>query len=200
MSGSMGGGFRIIRALALLSYIGRELRRQLSHRLVAVPRVGGTVIDEQTVDRMLGYQVLFIGTATLGFLGLALTGSDLVTAISGAVSVLATFGPALGELAPGTPLTEVTHWALLVLMVLMLAGRVELYPVLNAVVTVGSLPARAWNLIVGRYRHDRTRRVPMSPGESHRIIGEHRSTSAHMAAWRCSSPGQAWSSPRSSTS
>ena len=149
MSASMGGGFRINRALALMSYIRRELLRQLIPRSVQVVKVGRTTIDEETAGRMIGYQVLFIGTATAGFFALALTGADVLTALSGSVSALATFGPALGDLGPGTPLTFADHWALLVLMALMICGRVELYPVLNAVVSVVTWPVR---VATGRWR------------------------------------------------
>ena len=142
MSGAVGGGFRIVRALALMSYIWRELVRQLVPRSVRVVRVGGVTVDEGTTDRMIGYQVLFIGTATAGFFGLALFGADLITALSGAISALSTFGPALGDLSPGTQLASVDHGILLVLMALMASGRVELYPVLNAVVSVLHLPRR----------------------------------------------------------
>lgn len=143
MSGSMGGGFRVVRALALLSYVWRELARQLRARSVQVVRVGTTVIDEDTVDRMVGYQVLFIGTAAGGLLGLALTGEDLVTSLSGAVSTLCTVGPALGDLAPGTTLVGASIETLAVLMILMTAGRLELYPALNFAVSVITWPYRA---------------------------------------------------------
>lgn len=149
MSASMGGGFRIVRAMALSSWARRELTRQLVPRSVGVVRVGRTVVDEQTAERMLGYQVLFVGTAAAGLLALALTGLDFVSALSGSISALATMGPALGELAPGRPLLELGHGELLVLMILMLSGRLELYVVLNAVVSVVTLPFR---LVTGRLR------------------------------------------------
>jgi trk system potassium uptake protein TrkH len=156
MSGSLGGGFRIVRAMALVSYVRRELLRQLLPRSIHPVRVGRQVIDEETTDRMVGYQVLFIGTAAVGFFAIALAGTDLVTALSASVSALATFGPALGALAPGTPLTEASDWILLVLMGLMFAGRVELYPVLNAVVSVVTAPRR---LLRGREQSRQRRRL-----------------------------------------
>lgn len=153
MSGALGGGFRIVRALALMSYIGRELLRQLVPRSIRVVRVGGTTVAEETVDRMIGYQVLFIGTAAVGFFALALFGFDLVTALSGSISALSTFGPALGDLGPGTVLAASDLGTLVVLMVLMLAGRVELYPVLNALVRIMQSPAR----LVERWTRHRAR-------------------------------------------
>ncbi len=66
-------------------------------RTVRVVRVGGEVLDERLVSRILGYQVLFLGTAAAGMVGAHPHGADVVTAIVGVVSALATFGPALGR-------------------------------------------------------------------------------------------------------
>lgn len=155
MSGSMGGGFRITRALALLSYLWRELIGQLHPRTIRVVRVGDEVLDEGIVRRILGYQVLFLGTAAAGMIALTMTGADLETALSGSVSALATFGPSIGELDVGTALAGTDHAALLVVMVLMFAGRVELYPVLDGIVAVVSWPARHLRSAVLSYRSPR---------------------------------------------
>jgi trk system potassium uptake protein TrkH len=157
MSGSMGGGFRIIRALALSSYVWRQLMRQFRPRSVRVVRVGQDVIDEGLVSRMIGYQVLYLAVAAAGLFGLTLVGVDLVSAISGSISALATFGPGLGELGPGTPLTGISHWGLLVMMVVMFAGRVELYPVLVVAANVLGWPFRAIGHAARALRRARTR-------------------------------------------
>lgn len=130
MAGSVGGGFRIARALTLLSYLSRELLRQLQPRTVRVVRVGRTIVDEDLVDRMIGYQILYLVVCAIGALGLALAGGDVLTSISGAVSAIATVGPALGELSPGKGVFG-TGLGRVVLIFVMLCGRLEIYPVLN---------------------------------------------------------------------
>ena len=152
MSGSMGGGFRIARGMALFSYLWRELDTQLRPGVVRSVRVGREVIDEPRVSRILGYQVLYVGTAAAGFVALALAGADVVTAVSGSLSALATYGPALGDLGVGQPLSLMGRDALVVLLVLMFAGRVELYPLIDGVVAAVTWPFR----MAGRLR--RTRR------------------------------------------
>ena len=131
MAGSVGGGFRIARALTLLSYLWRELLRQLQPRTVRVVRVGRTIVDEDLVDRMIGYQILYLVVCAIGALGLALAGGDVVTAISGSVSAIATVGPALGELSPGSGVIGTSGLGRAVLIFVMLCGRIEIYPVLN---------------------------------------------------------------------
>ncbi len=142
MSGSVGGGFRIVRAMTLFSFLARELDVQLRPGLVQVVRVGDEVIDDRLMRRILGYQVLYLGTAAAGFFALAVTGTDLLTALSGSVSALSTFGPALGELGVGQPVSNLGRGALVILMVLMFAGRVELYPLLDGIRAAIGWPMR----------------------------------------------------------
>ncbi|MCB1027254.1 MAG: TrkH family potassium uptake protein [Microthrixaceae bacterium] len=143
MSGSSGGGFRVARAMALVSFLHREVIIQLRPHAVQRVRVGDEVIEDRMVSRMLGYQVLFLITAAGGMVGLALSGADVVTATAGAVSSLATFGPAPGELGVGRSIAGLNDEALLVVGTLMFAGKVELYPVLDALAAGVTRPARA---------------------------------------------------------
>jgi trk system potassium uptake protein TrkH len=143
MSGSVGGGFRIVRGMVLFSYLSRELAFQLHPRLVRVVRVGREVVPDRMVARVLGYQALYIAAAATGFLALAIAGTDVVTALSGSVSALATYGPGLGELGVGRPVADIGADAVVVMGVLMFAGRIELYPLLDGVVSIVNVPLRA---------------------------------------------------------
>jgi trk system potassium uptake protein TrkH len=60
----------------------------------------------------------------------ALGGLDLRTSIGAVTSSLGNVGPALGPLGPGHTYLDVNTGVREVLMVTMLAGRLELYPVL----------------------------------------------------------------------
>ncbi len=152
MAGSMGGGFRIARALTLLSYLWRELLRQLQPRTVRVVRAGRTIVDDDLVDRMIGYQVLYLVVCAVGAFGLALAGGDVLTSISGSVSAIATVGPALGELSPGRGAVGTSGFGRAVLILLMLCGRLEIYPALNF---VGQVLDQSTNLIGRAFRSRR---------------------------------------------
>jgi trk system potassium uptake protein TrkH len=134
MSGSAGGGFRQVRALALAGYLRRELILQLHPRAVAAVRVGRRPVSEELVGRMIGYQAQYIVVAGIGAVVVAVLGGDLVTSITGSISALANVGPALGELVPGDGgiriLSRPERAALLPLMLL---GRLEIAPVLVGV-------------------------------------------------------------------
>ena len=139
MSGSAGGGFRLVRALALLGYLRREAVLQIHPRAVAPVRVGRTPVDEALVARMVGYQAQYLLVAASGAVVLGALGTDLVTALSGAVSAVANTGPALGELSPGDGgVLNLPRPARAALMPLMLLGRLEIAPVLVGAAVVAS--------------------------------------------------------------
>ena len=142
MSGSAGGGFRVLRVLALVGYMRREIVRQLTPRATVTVKVGSVSLEPRLVARIIGYQVLFLLVVALSAVAVAALGSDLVTAGSGAVSALSTTGPALGDLAPGGGgALALTAPARAVLMGTMLLGRLEIYPVVT-VVAMGLVSAR----------------------------------------------------------
>jgi trk system potassium uptake protein TrkH len=133
MSGSLGGGFRTLRAIEATRFVGRELRRQLHPHARQVIKINDTVVSEETLWRMHAFQLLYIAVAAGGAFALALLDVDLITAISGSISSLATMGPALGELAGFADATVLDAPSRGVLMVVMFLGRLAIYPVVLAV-------------------------------------------------------------------
>ena len=141
MSGSAGGGFRLSRAVPALQYAYRELVIQLHPNTVHVVKLGRKYVSEGSLSFLNAFQILLGMTVVGGAFGLALTGMDLLGAISSAMSALATMGPALGDLAPGFNAYDLSGGERGFLMALMFLGRLLIYPVL---LTFGVLAARLW--------------------------------------------------------
>ncbi|HAS11125.1 MAG TPA: hypothetical protein DCS55_11510 [Acidimicrobiaceae bacterium] len=151
MSGSAGGGFRQVRALALVGYLRRELVLQLHPRAVASVRVGRRPVSEELVSRMIGYQAQYLVVAGIGAVVIAVLGADLVTSITGAISALANVGPALGELVPGAGgIRVLSRPERAALLPLMLLGRLEIAPVLVGIGLSATAVRRVAQRGVGR--------------------------------------------------
>ncbi|CAN5132469.1 TrkH family potassium uptake protein [soil metagenome] len=146
MSGAAGGGFRVVRSMVLLGFVRREILRQLRPRSVLVVKVGRTTVDEGLLAQMVGYQVAWLLLAGAGAVVLAVSGVDLPGAMTGAVSALATFGPGLGDLAPGAGelprAAGLPSPALLAFAALAMVGRLEISPVVVGAVTILTGAAR----------------------------------------------------------
>ena len=93
-------------------------------------KLGGAVIPEPTVGRVLGFGTLYIMSFGVGTLIVASLGADPVTAVSGVISALSNMGPALGEAGPSSDFTVFARPARLVLAGLMIVGRLEITAVL----------------------------------------------------------------------
>ncbi len=136
MAGSVAGGLRWIRAVTLVSFVWRELQRQLHPNSVRVVKVGQSAISEASVDRIHAQLVFVSSACACGAILLGFAGLGVVEALSLALSALSTAGPGVSDSGTIVNASELSRGARLVLMPMMFAGRVFLYP---ALVFVGSL-------------------------------------------------------------
>ncbi|MDH3295068.1 MAG: TrkH family potassium uptake protein [Acidimicrobiia bacterium] len=134
MAGSTAGGVKLVRVLAVASLAHRETLAQLHPRLIRPVRVGAGLIDERIVDRVVGFLILVLAAFGGGGLLIALTGVDIVTAFSASATTLGNVGPGLGDVGPRSDFADLTLFAKLVCMANMLLGRLEIYPILLALV------------------------------------------------------------------
>jgi trk system potassium uptake protein TrkH len=135
MAGSTGSGFRVYRLMGIVGHVRRHLFRQLHPRSVPVVRIGREIVPELVISRILGFFGLFMGIGAAATFGVAaLGGLDLRTAIAAVTTTLGNVGIGLGRLGPGHTFLAVSSGARWVLMVVMLVGRLEIYPVLLGLV------------------------------------------------------------------
>jgi len=135
MAGSTTGGFKVFRLLAVLSYGRRQMFRHLHPRAVDVVRLGGDVVPDRIVARVVGFFGFFMAIGGLAtFLVAALSGTDPVTAISSVAQSIGNVGPGLGEVGPTMDYLSLERPARGVLVVVMLFGRLEVFPVLLGLV------------------------------------------------------------------
>ncbi len=129
-AGSTGGGIKSSRVLLLLRSIRREIR-QISHpRLVEVVKLDGKVIPEETLRSVL----VFIGCYFLILLGggliVSLDDVSFSVSFSAALTCLSNVGPGLQEIGPVGSFAAFSPLSKLVLSVCMIAGRLEIFPIL----------------------------------------------------------------------
>jgi trk system potassium uptake protein TrkH len=136
MAGSAAGGFKVGRLLAVLSYARRQLFAQLHPRAVAVVRFGREIVPEVVVTRVVGFFGLFMALGGIGTVLVAAFGADIRTSISTVASAIGNVGPALGAAGPLRSYLGLSAGARGVLMVMMLIGRLEVYPVLLGAVPI----------------------------------------------------------------
>lgn len=130
-AGSTAGGFKLSRVLLLGKSAYRDLEHTLQPRKVAVVRFEGKPVQESTLAQLGVYLFLWLGLAVCGTLLLAIfQKTDLGTAVTATLTCLSNVGPGLNRVGPAENFAFFSVPAKVLLSFLMLAGRLEIYPIL----------------------------------------------------------------------
>ena len=129
-AGSTAGGLKIIRLLVLMKYSCRRIILAFNPNAVIPLKIGDTVMSEKTVSRIMSLTVLYLAIIWGGFLVMSALGLDIETALSAVVSAVSNIGPGLGGVGPYENFAWIPDMGKGVLIILMLAGRLELFTLL----------------------------------------------------------------------
>lgn len=130
-TGSTSGGVKIMRLRIGLAHAYRTLRSIRRPRALLQARMGTRTIPDSLVERVAGFVVVYGVLAVTGTFILTALGSDLITSLSGVFSALGNMGPGLGEIGPSSSFVDgFTAPGRAVLLIFMMIGRLEIFPML----------------------------------------------------------------------
>ena len=129
-AGSTGGGIKMMRALILYKQVYRELLRSMHPHAVWPIRVGGSVIPANIQSAVLAFGFAYMCIIVSLTLLLALTGLDIVTAVTAVVATVNNTGPGLNQVGPATTYAVLTDLQTWVCSFAMLLGRLEIFTLL----------------------------------------------------------------------
>lgn len=129
-AGSTGGGTKVARMLILLKALSARLRQALHHRSVNLVRVDGHTVPDETVQGVYTYMTAYCAIAILSVLILSLDNLSLETNLTAMLACLNNIGPGLGAVGPAGNYAHFSDLSKLVLILDMLLGRLEIFPLL----------------------------------------------------------------------
>ncbi len=130
-AGSTAGGLKMVRVALLFKSAKREVMRSFQPRKVKVVRFEGKGCDESLLSQTMVFFVIYILLMLLGTLLLSLGGRfDNETNLTAALSCISNVGPGFGVVGPAGSYAGYGAFEKIVLSILMLAGRLELFPML----------------------------------------------------------------------
>jgi trk system potassium uptake protein TrkH len=129
-AGSTGGALKVIRLLVLAKYTYRRILLAFNPHAVIPLKVGGSVIPEEVISRIIGLAILYFVTLVGTFLIMSALGLDSLTALSAVTASLGNVGPGLGLVGPAENYAFIPPLGKGVLIFCMLAGRLELFTLL----------------------------------------------------------------------
>ncbi len=129
-AGSTGGGLKVSRIVILVKNGLSELRSYVHPRSVRKLKMDGKTLDD-SISRSVGvYFFIYITVFTVSVLILCRDGKNLATNFTAVAATFNNIGPGLAMVGPTQNYFSYSHLAKYTMMFDMLAGRLELYPIL----------------------------------------------------------------------
>ena len=129
-AGSTGGGIKVARVLLIFKSLRRNIRKILNPSKVQVVRNNGKPVDEQVLDNTNAYLGAYVIIVILSVLIISLDGFSTTTNISAVLACFNNIGPGLELVGPTCNYGGYSILSKLVLILDMLAGRLEIFPLL----------------------------------------------------------------------
>ena len=129
-AGSTGGGLKIARLLLLLKGVRRNIRQMLNPRKVEVVRNNGSVVDEKILANTNAYLAAYVLIIFSVFAIISLDGFSTATNFSAVLCTFNNIGPGVEAVGPTCNFSAYSDLSKLVLSWAMLAGRLEIFPIL----------------------------------------------------------------------
>ena len=124
------GGMKVSRILIFRKTVGKELKQAMHPQVVAPVRMDGKLLSHETIRTTNVYLCAYLFILVASIMLISLDGFDMVTNFTAVVATLNNIGPGLSQVGPMMNFAGFSNPAKLVLIFDMLAGRLELFPML----------------------------------------------------------------------
>ena len=129
-AGSTGGGIKVSRFVLLIKTVKKELNSYIHPKSIKKIKVDGKPVEHEVVRSTNVYFITFMILFVLSVFLVSLEGKDLVTTFTAVATTINNVGPGLEQVGPMANFAHLTNLSKIVLSFDMLAGRLELFPLL----------------------------------------------------------------------
>lgn len=129
-AGSTGGGLKCARLLILIKGLRRSIRQMLRPKNVQVIRNNGQPMDEKILENTNTYLSAYVIIVVASFILVSIDGFSVTTNFSAVMACFNNIGPGFDAVGPTCNFSGFSPLSKLVLIIDMLAGRLEIFPIL----------------------------------------------------------------------
>ena len=129
-AGSTGGGLKVSRVMLLLRTARRSMRRMIHSRSVESIRFEGRIVEEDTLNTCMVYLTVYCLVTVASVVLVSLNNFPFEVNVTAVIACINNIGPGLGLVGPAANYSLYSPFAKIVLTFDMIAGRLELFPVL----------------------------------------------------------------------
>ena len=129
-AGSTGGGLKVARMMLLAKSLRRNISQTLNPRKVMVVRNNGNIISEKVLDNTNAYLAAYVIIIFVSFVLISLDEFSIATNFTAVLACFNNMGPGFEAVGPTCNFSGYSVLSKLVLCFDMLAGRLEIFPML----------------------------------------------------------------------
>ena len=129
-AGSTGGGIKVSRIVLLFRTMTREIGQIIHPHMVKKLKFEGRVVGQEVLRSVNAFMVAYVLIFAVSTLFVCLDGFDLVTSFTAVAATLNNIGPGLEMVGPIGNFSCFSDLSKIVLIFDMLAGRLEIFPLL----------------------------------------------------------------------
>lgn len=129
-AGSTGGGIKVSRFLIWFKTVTKEIRLYLHPKSVKRIKMDGKTVSPEIIRSTNVYLVVYLIIFAASVLLIAVDNFDLTTNFTAVTATLNNIGPGLNQVGPMSNFSGFSNFATVILTIDMLAGRLELFPLL----------------------------------------------------------------------
>lgn len=129
-AGSTSGGFKVVRVLLLFKNSFTELKRIIHPNAVINVKYDNKSVHPNIMTGIMGFAILFMIVFTISSLIMTFFIEDIITACSAVITSMSNVGPGFGSLGPMYSFAHLNDFAKIILALLMLIGRLEVFTVM----------------------------------------------------------------------
>jgi trk system potassium uptake protein TrkH len=136
MSGSTAGGIKTVRVIALLKSVRNEIRKIFYPNAIFKIRMSKSIIPERMIESVQTFFILYVAIFVLGTFAISVSSNiagaplSFEAILGGVASAMNNVGPGLGELGPIKNYFYLDQGSKLILSLLMIIGRLEIFPII----------------------------------------------------------------------
>lgn len=129
-AGSTGGGIKVSRFVILFKSMGKELNSYIHPKSIQKIKIDKKPVEHEVVRATNAFIVAYLIVFVVSLVIVALEGRDLITTFTSVVATINNIGPGLELVGPAANFGFFSIPSKIVLMFDMLAGRLEIFPML----------------------------------------------------------------------
>lgn len=130
MAGSTGGGIKTVRIVIIFKAIKREIDKIIHPKRINSVKMDGKTIDEDVIHKVFLFIGAYIIISLIAIFIISLDNFDITTTVTSVITTMSNIGPGLEMIGPAGNFSAFSPLSKIILSFCMLAGRLEIYPML----------------------------------------------------------------------